>query len=311
VFDAPLPTPTITPAPNLTADAALMVLQEQLGYVEATRTAETQATEAVYAQLPASARFTINDIVTVAAPADALTSPGPTISQDNTAAGVFQPGIGLVVLSGKEVDGANWWQLGGIAPDRGPISGWVPENTPDGLPLIQVAPKLPDTDIPNQATGAYLRAPLDGAFPITQLFGDNAFFYSRTQSGGVALKGNPRLDFGVPTGTPLFAVDAGVVSAAGSDPGGNGNFVRIDHSWGQSVYTNMDMIMVTQSQSVEQGQSIGTSGNSGTSAGPHLSFGMRINPFTTDNGWAGYSDPLPYLPPGSYILPTYVTQAGN
>ncbi|MBK8049168.1 MAG: hypothetical protein IPK16_19850 [Anaerolineales bacterium] len=199
-YDALSPTPTMTPPPNLTADAALAALQEQLHYVEATRTAEKRVTDAVYAQLPTAARYSLNDIVTVATPTTARTTPGSSEDLDAPVAGVFQPEIGLVVLAGKEVDGAPWWQLGGIAPEQGAITGWVPEQAPDGSALIQPPGQLPDTDIPNPATGSYLRAPFDGAYAITQLFCDNAAFYSQFQTADAALKGSPRLDFGLPPG---------------------------------------------------------------------------------------------------------------
>jgi hypothetical protein len=63
---------------------------------------------------------------------------------------------------------------------------------------------------------------------------------------------------------------------------------------------------VVQGQAIARGQYLGASGNSGGSTGPHLHFAIRINPYQRTDGWGGFSDPLPYLPPGSFVLPPYV-----
>ncbi len=189
----------------------------------------------------------------------------------------------------------------------GEVVGYVAEKTPDGTTLLQLARRLPGTDIPDPDAGHYLHAPYDGTYVITQMFGENATFYSQFTTDGVSLKGNNTLDIALPAGTPLFAVDDGVVSRAGFEPDGFGNYVLIEHPWGQSIYTQLDNFSVTAGETVKRGQPIGASGNTGASAGPHLNFGIRINPYERTDGWGGYSDPLPYLPPESYVLPPFIT----
>ena len=91
----------------------------------------------------------------------------------------------------------------------------------------------------------------------------------------------------MPEGTPIRAAQSGTVIAA-SYNGGYGNYTCIDHGDALSTcYGHQSQLGVTTGQSVDQGQIIGYSGNTGSSTGPHLHFEVRIN------GVA--QDPLGYL----------------
>ena len=82
------------------------------------------------------------------------------------------------------------------------------------------------------------------------------------------------VDIGVPVGTPVRAVKAGTVTKAGPN-GGYGNYVRLAHSGGYaSFYAHLSSIGVARGDRVKRGQKIALSGNTGTSTGPHLHFGM-------------------------------------
>ncbi len=121
------------------------------------------------------------------------------------------------------------------------------------------------------------------------------------------MKGHNGIDFLTVTGTDLLAVDAGVVAdAVYNDPSGFGHYVKLQHRWGESIYAHMQDIVVTPGQSVRRGQLLGRSDDTGFSGGPHLHFSIRINPFDRTDGWGGFTDPLPYLDPGTYQLPSYV-----
>jgi len=151
-------------------------------------------------------------------------------------------------------------------------------------------------------------APLSGEFPITQAFGDNPDAYSDIRCGGLALRGHNGIDYAAPAGTPVFAVQDGVVLSTGDEPDGFGNFVLLGHSWGQTLYAHLDRVTVGLGQQIGGGDQLGLSGNTGKSAAPHLHFGMRIHPFSVADGWCGYSDPKPYLdrltiPRGAIIGP--------
>jgi hypothetical protein len=150
--------------------------------------------------------------------------------------------------------------------------------------------------------------PFIGSFPISQAFGDHPAHYAGFGCGNTPLRGHNGLDFPTPPGTPVIAVQAGVVLSAGTDPGRFGHFVLLGHEWGQSLYAHLGELRVGQGQQVAAGQPLGVSGNSGRSTAPHLHFGLRIAPFSVADGWCGYSDPQPYLdrltqPRGSIIGP--------
>lgn len=114
-----------------------------------------------------------------------------------------------------------------------------------------------------------------------------AGYYSRPLIGGVktqGIHGHNGVDIGTPVGTPLLAAAEGTVLVAKSSGynGGYGKMVIISHSNGtQTVYGHMSSVYVSTGQSVQRGEQIGESGNSGRSTGPHLHFEIRgaENPF--------------------------------
>ena len=132
-----------------------------------------------------------------------------------------------------------------------------------------------------------LLLPFIGNFPIVQKFGEHDVDYT-------PYNGHMGIDFATPTGTKILATDDGTVSEV-NDLYPYGKYVKIIHNWGESVYFHLDSQAVQVNQSVKGGELIGYSDNTGRSSGPHLHFGIRINPYNRNDGWDGYSDPLPYL----------------
>ena len=117
--------------------------------------------------------------------------------------------------------------------------------------------------------------------PITSGFG------GRSSPGGVGSTYHEGLDFGIPEGTPIRAAKGGTVVIA-AYTGGYGNYTCIDHGGGLSTcYGHQSGYAVSAGQSVDQGQVIGYSGNTGASTGPHLHFEVRVN--------GAAQDPLGYL----------------
>lgn len=236
-------------------------------------------------------------------------TPGFVNKPPDDVQGVFRPRTTTLLLDGpREVDGLTWWYSAGIVTPPGvETRGWVAAAVPGVGDLLVRAPKLPETIIPDPVSGIYLHPPFDGRYGIGQLWGENSAFYARYHYDGVPLLGHNGVDFSTPVGVPLNSVDDGVVLRTEFEAGGFGYFVLLGHSWGESIYAHLSSYEVTVGQNVARGQVIGRTGNTGASTGPHLHFAIRINPYTRADGWGGFSDPLPYLPPSSYTLPGYFT----
>lgn len=97
------------------------------------------------------------------------------------------------------------------------------------------------------------------------------------------LNGEPKqphygVDVAVPTGTPIRAPAAGIISLAHADMYYTGGTLMIDHGHGlSSAFLHLSKLMVAVGQSVEQGQVIALSGATGRATGPHLDW--RVNWF--------------------------------
>ncbi|MFJ7147539.1 transglycosylase family protein [Streptomyces sp. NPDC100445] len=105
------------------------------------------------------------------------------------------------------------------------------------------------------------------------------------------------VDFLVPTGTTVKAVEAGHVVSAGWG-GSYGYQVVLRHADGRyTQYAHLSAISVRAGQSVAAGQRLGRSGATGNVTGPHLHFEVRTGPdFGSD------IDPLAYLRAGGVRL---------
>ena len=92
------------------------------------------------------------------------------------------------------------------------------------------------------------------------------------------------LDIPIPSGTPIYAVSGGIVSYVG-DTGGGGYAVYVNHGTnadGQVVesryfHLTTGSAVVGVGDTVDKGQLIALSDNSGTSTGAHLHLGIAVN----------------------------------
>jgi len=235
-------------------------------------------------------------------------TPGRVNKPGDDVQGALRPRTTVLLLDGPQVvDGLTWWRGGAIVtPPGGEVRGWMAQAAPGVGDLLTAPARLPGTAIPDPVNGVYLHPPFAGRYPIGQLWGENSSFYARFTYDGAPLSGHNGVDFSTPVGTALFAVDDGVVRQVGFDPDGFGNYILLAHAWGESIYAHLSAVDVAPEQPVVRGQGIGRSGNTGGSTGPHLHFAIRITPYQRNDGWGGFSDPLPVLPPGAYLLPDYI-----
>ena len=85
------------------------------------------------------------------------------------------------------------------------------------------------------------------------------------------------VDWATPVGTAVMASSTGTVAKAGWGSG-YGYVVYINHADGrQTRYGHLSKVLVSQGQTVTQGQKIALSGNTGVSTGPHVHFEVLIN----------------------------------
>lgn len=135
-----------------------------------------------------------------------------------------------------------------------------------------------------------VRLPFDGNQRLTQGFGERPEVYK-----DLGLPGHNGIDWGLVVGTPILAVDSGRVIMTDNSPDGFGLHVKLQHSWGQSLYAHLSQFKAELNKNVNVGDAVGLSGNTGFSTGPHLHFGMRVDPYSQADGWNGYTNPQRFL----------------
>lgn len=129
-----------------------------------------------------------------------------------------------------------------------------------------------DIDLPDfigDIGNGYFAWPVPGNTRITSRYGP--------RSGDI----HYGLDIAAPIGSPVIAIESGVVTGASPNGGTAGTYVKIKHekdgrTW-ESKYFHLSAYNVSIGQNVERGSVIANSGNTGFSTGPHLHLGITIN----------------------------------
>lgn len=171
---------------------------------------------------------------------------------------------------------------GGYDPVIGP-KGWAfllgpTDPTPEGGPGVPVPP----VSTPPASTDWV--KPVPGG--IIQPFHNTDASYGLGYHTGVDLE--------AASGTPVKAVHGGTVVSVNGAGSAYGNHVAIKHADG--VYTlsaHLSSVSVSVGQTVTAGQTIGLSGSTGNSTGPHLHFELRNQPTAYAEGV--FSDPIAWL----------------
>jgi murein DD-endopeptidase MepM/ murein hydrolase activator NlpD len=128
---------------------------------------------------------------------------------------------------------------------------------------------------PDREWSGQFTTPAEAA--ISDVFGSQRIFNGKTESPHLGL------DFRVPSGTPVAAMNDGTVLLA-RPLYFEGNFVVLDHGQGLlTLYLHLSEFKVKEGDAVKRGQVIGLSGGTGRATGPHLHVAVR---------WQGtYLDP--------------------
>jgi len=115
---------------------------------------------------------------------------------------------------------------------------------------------------------------------MTSFFGDRRVFkYSNGNSDTSIHAG---VDYGVPTGTRVYACGSGKVRLARNRIV-TGNSVIIEHAPGvYSLYYHLDKIEVKEDDIISTATLIGLVGSTGLATGPHLHWELRVNTENTD-----------------------------
>jgi murein DD-endopeptidase MepM/ murein hydrolase activator NlpD len=118
------------------------------------------------------------------------------------------------------------------------------------------------------ARRGFLKSPLKYA-NVTSRFGNRVhpvLGYQRAHEG---------VDYGAPTGTPVWAVGDGQVRQSGWN-GGCGKSVTLRHRNGyETVYCHLSAVAVSTGKPVSQKQIIGYVGATGLATGPHLHYAVK------------------------------------
>jgi murein DD-endopeptidase MepM/ murein hydrolase activator NlpD len=124
------------------------------------------------------------------------------------------------------------------------------------------------------------RIPLDGSVIIEDVYGYTRIINNFTMP-------HKGLDLVAPKGTPVYSMNKGVVRL--TDNFRNyGNTVVIDHGLGlQTVYMHLSEIKTVVGKTVEKGELLGLSGDTGYALSPHLHLSVRV--------WDVSIDPMKFL----------------
>lgn len=128
-----------------------------------------------------------------------------------------------------------------------------------------------------QHYGSLFGGPNTGGYPITQ------HYNLQTTAHGYQ-SGHQGTDFGVPIGTPISSVLGGVVRTSADTSGAVGNWVQVESPNGIiETFMHLSKRGVSVGQTIDPGDLIGYSGDTGNVTGPHLHYQTSYLPIESWN----------------------------
>ena len=140
----------------------------------------------------------------------------------------------------------------------------APEVSPSGQ-IVLLPPTKPPVPVPPPParSGSGFIWPVKGT--VISSFG--------AKKGGLR---NDGINIRASRGSPIYAVENGVVAYAGNEIRGFGNLLLIKHTDGYiTAYAHGDKLLVSRGQKVKRGQHIATVGSTGSVSEPQLHFEVR------------------------------------
>jgi murein DD-endopeptidase MepM/ murein hydrolase activator NlpD len=130
----------------------------------------------------------------------------------------------------------------------------------------QAAPGTASAVVDSSASGSYGSKPVPSGRPVATGWTSQNYH-----------SGHHALDIAVPVGTPIKTTMDGKVIHAGWNNQGYGNLVIVENGDYRTYYAHLSSMPVSVGETVAAGTTIGLSGNTGNSTGPHLHYEIRRN----------------------------------
>lgn len=109
----------------------------------------------------------------------------------------------------------------------------------------------------------------------------SSYFGEIRSTGGQEIR-HLGIDFAAPKGTPVAAINDGVVAKIGNDYL-YGNYVIINHGAGiYSLYLHLNQINISDGKKIKKGEIVGEVGSTGYATAPHLHLSVTVDGISVD-----------------------------
>nr|WP_312579169.1 M23 family metallopeptidase [Sedimentibacter sp.] len=112
--------------------------------------------------------------------------------------------------------------------------------------------------------------------PLESITVNSSFGLRDITIGGKTYWWHNGIDLKADSGTPVYAVAEGTVKAAVSNQDSYGIYIAIDHGDFGTLYAHLSSYAVAVGQTVNAGDIVGYSGQTGAVTAPHLHFEIRV-----------------------------------